>query len=285
MLYWAWRLRRRRSPEAPPWCHIYLNLLCYWLCKEDPPVDATFTRTIPAHPLTNWSSAGERMVDKRPRCITGQRSQGDFRTVASSVASTPHWGGHLSPSAPLPLPSLFPLFHPTPAPNILGPTVTIQPGVDQCKTHNIKAAYFWKCVCVTVRAFHGWRINLASLLGSPPIFCRSTRFCSEMTNGGFSLFGFYSRGRGSSRWLSAKSDQFRKWAELTLESQFSSEYCCFCYQTLTSQVPLLYCIHYYQRRGWGPWLGFDPPFLRRKHSKSFHLTVTNLLQSICSTLQ
>ena len=158
--------------------------------------------------------------DKRPRCITGQ-SQGDFRTVASPMASTPHWGGHLSPSAPLPLPSLFPLFHPTPAPNILGPTVTIQPGVDQCKTHNIKAAYFWKCVCVTVRAFHGWRINLASLLGSPPIFCRSTRFCSEMTNGGFSLFGFYSRGRGSSRWLSAKSDQFGKWAAAPVNSHLN----------------------------------------------------------------
>ena len=41
-------------------------------------------------------------------------------------------------------------------------------------------------------AFHSQRINLV-LPRSPPIFCRSSRFCSEMTNGRFSLFGFYSR--------------------------------------------------------------------------------------------
>ena len=41
-------------------------------------------------------------------------------------------------------------------------------------------------------AFHSQRINLV-LPWSPPIFCRSSHFCSEMTNGRFSLFGFYSR--------------------------------------------------------------------------------------------
>ena len=76
--------------------------------------------------------------------------------------------------------------------------------------------------------FLGCRINLASLPGSPPIFCRSTPvFCSEMTNGCFSLFGFYSRSSSSSRWLSAKSDQFRKWAAAPVNSHLNpqTKYC------------------------------------------------------------
>ena len=105
--YW----RRRRSPESP--------------------VDGAFTRTIPAHPLAGadvggslencgWRTLAENSITgarrirritsswngiKRARCIRGQRSQGDFRTVASPMASTPHWGGHLSPPDPLSPPS------------------------------------------------------------------------------------------------------------------------------------------------------------------------------------
>ena len=195
--YW----RRRRSPESP--------------------VDGAFTRTIPAHPLAGadvggvencgWRTLAENSITgarrirritsswngiKRARCIRGQRSQGDFRTVASPMASTPHWGGHLSLPDPL-SPPLFSEYLPIQS----LPPISWLPlsqhwlkWITLCALSLLQYTH-WCCSKASNLgevAFHSQRINLV-LPRSPPIFCRSSRFCSEMTNGRFSLFGFYSR--------------------------------------------------------------------------------------------
>ena len=111
------------------------------------------------------------------------------------MASTPHWGGHLSPPDPL-FPPLFSEYLPI---QPLPPISWLPLSQHQLKWITLCAHSLLQCThrcCSKVSnlcqvAFHSQRINLV-LPRSPPIFCRSSRFCSEMTNGRFSLFGFYS---------------------------------------------------------------------------------------------
>ena len=80
--------------------------------------------------------------------IRGHAALPDRGAKGTSALWPPAWPPpHTEEAICLPQPPFpSPLSHPTPAPNILGPTVTIQPGVDQCKTHNIKV-FLKVCLC------------------------------------------------------------------------------------------------------------------------------------------